>query len=339
MGDSHRNREVPKTIFGLRRSREYMTSISVVIPLYNKAPHIERALNSILSQTIQPIEIVVVDDGSTDGGPKIVENFNYPNIRLIRQEHQGVSIARNRGITESKGGLISFLDADDVWLPGYLEEINKLRERFPEAGILGTAFEIVTEEGLLKRPEFNCLPAGCNQGLLVLLKVCFQGPLWTGAVTVPKCVFEQIGVFKEGEILLQDLDMWLRISFRYPIAWSKKYLARYYKNAVNRSIGFRMFTDEPAVSRTAREALKKGLVGAELAKELKEIAAICQLTAVIHLIYQNKKEKALELLTYSRGTQKFSKLWWQCRLLIGLPGNMGSILLKTNRIIKCALGF
>lgn len=132
MGDSHRNREVPKTIFGLRRSREYMTSISVVIPLYNKAPHIERALNSILSQTIQPIEIVVVDDGSTDGGPKIVENFNYPNIRLIRQEHQGVSIARNRGITESKGGLISFLDADDVWLPGYLEEINKLRERFPK---------------------------------------------------------------------------------------------------------------------------------------------------------------------------------------------------------------
>ena len=311
-----------------------MVSISVVIPLYNKAEHIELCLRSVLAQTLQPDEIIVVDDGSIDKGAEIVNSFKEPHLRLICQENLGVSAARNRGITESKGELIAFLDADDAWLPGFLEEIIILRNLYPQAGIFATAYEIVTEEGLLKKYQFNCLPAGEQRGLITFLKVCFRFPIISSAVVVPRIVFNKLGGFKEEEKYCEDLDMWLRISFHYLIAWSAKYLSRWHRNVVNRSLRSRRWEDEPAISRTAREALAKGLVDPELANELKEFAANWQLAAAVHLISSNNKKKALELLLLARGSKKFIKLWWQCRLLIALPGNLGANILKLKKLLN-----
>jgi glycosyltransferase involved in cell wall biosynthesis len=96
-------------------------TVSVVIPLYNKGKYIERALSSVLSQTHQPLEVIVVDDGSTDDGPERVLKFNNPEIKLIRQENKGPGAARNVGLDRAKGKYIAFLDADDEWLPLFLE--------------------------------------------------------------------------------------------------------------------------------------------------------------------------------------------------------------------------
>ena len=95
--------------------------VSVVIPLYNKAPYILRAIDSVLRQTYKEFEIIVVDDGSTDGGNKIVDSVKDPRLKLLIQSNKGPGSARNAGILESKYELLAFLDADDEWLPEYLQ--------------------------------------------------------------------------------------------------------------------------------------------------------------------------------------------------------------------------
>lgn len=96
-------------------------TVSVVIPLYNKGKYVERALTSVLAQTYQPFEIIVIDDGSTDDGPEKVLKLNDPEIILIRQENRGPGAARNTGLAKARGKYVSFLDADDEWLPSFLK--------------------------------------------------------------------------------------------------------------------------------------------------------------------------------------------------------------------------
>lgn len=87
--------------------------VSIIIPLYNKAPYIKRALDSVISQTIQDFEVIVVNDGSTDGGEHIVEGYSDARIHLVHQKNKGVSAARNRGVSLAKSNMVAFLDADD----------------------------------------------------------------------------------------------------------------------------------------------------------------------------------------------------------------------------------
>ena len=107
--------------------------ISVIIPLYNGINSIERAIKSILDQTYKKVEIIVVDDGSTDNGANLLK-FNYPNIKVIQQKNRGVAAARNRGIKESKGDFVAFLDQDDQWLFEKLEKQNNVLKKNPYCG-------------------------------------------------------------------------------------------------------------------------------------------------------------------------------------------------------------
>lgn len=111
---------------------------SVVIPLYNKAHTIVNTLSTVLGQTYRNFEVVIVDDGSTDGSADVVrEKFDDERIRIVHQANAGVSAARNRGIAEARGEFVSFLDGDDEWMPTYLERINEAIEMFPETDMFG----------------------------------------------------------------------------------------------------------------------------------------------------------------------------------------------------------
>jgi len=312
-----------------------MSPVSVVIPLFNKAPHIGRALESVLAQTVPPGEIIVIDDGSTDRGGEIVQSFADPRIRLIRQDNQGVSAARNRGIAESRGELVAFLDADDAWRPRFLEVILRLKQKYPQSGLYATAHDVFTSDGSLVSTNIQIFNAGQSDGIIEnFFRVGLSWAVHTSACAVPKQVLIALGGFEVGEILHEDNDLWLRIALHYPIAWSSEPLSVWHQDAVSRTVGHKRCTREPAISRNARRALAEGLVPSEQMEDFKEYAAHFQLSAAIDCLVQGRKSTALQLLEYARGTKKFAWQWWRWRILVALPGKLGLLLWKAKQSLK-----
>jgi len=314
-----------------------MDTVSVVIPLYNKAPHLLRGIKSVLTQTVPADEVIVVDDGSTDGGGDLIRSLRDPRILMIQQTNQGVSAARNRGVAAAKGELMAFFDPDDAWKPHYLEKILDLRREFPQAGIYATAYEIVDSQGVLLQQEFNVFPPGVKQGLLqryYRLALGRPEPLTTSAVTVPKKIMQEIEGFLKGEFLGEDVDAWLRIALYYPIAWSREKLVFYHRDVVNPAVDTKMWNREPAISLTARQALESDLVPADERTDLREYAAYFQVNAALHLLRQGDKKTARQMLAYARGTKALARKWWLGRILCAIPGNHLSFLLRVYRKLK-----
>lgn len=211
-------------------------SVSVVIPLFNKRNCIGRAIDSVLTQTVPCSEIIVVDDGSTDGGHHVVESIGDPRIFLFRQQNKGCSAARNRGIREAHGELIAFLDADDEWKPWFLEVIQNLRVKHANAGAYVTAYEVYEAEGCAYTFSFEGIPPAPWEGIIpnYFRSALRHNPMWTSAVVVPKEVLTDVGEFITAPGLGEDTELWARIALRYRIAFSWRVSAVYHKDAENR---------------------------------------------------------------------------------------------------------
>ena len=121
--------------------------ISVIMPLYNKAPFVEKAIRSALGNGPGVIEVIVVDDGSSDNGVEIVEAIQDPRIRLVSKTNGGVSTARNVGLDLARGDWLAFLDADDYWLPGYIDAVQTMIARFPQCGMVTTRYQFEDDDG------------------------------------------------------------------------------------------------------------------------------------------------------------------------------------------------
>ena len=202
--------------------------VSVVIPLYNKVAYVERTLMSVLAQTYQDYEVVVVDDGSTDGSADVALAIKDDRIRLVRQQNAGVSAARNRGIEEAKGEYIGFLDADDEWKPTYLETQIQLTEKYPQCDVFATNYEFRDEHGITKPTILRKLPFNGEDGELTNyfeVASCSHPPLWTSAVIVHKSAIRSVGGFPVGIKSGEDLLTWARLAVKYRIAFCRKVLA------------------------------------------------------------------------------------------------------------------
>lgn len=203
--------------------------ISVIIPLYNKEGSIAQALDSVMAQECQDFEVVVVDDGSTDGGVAVVENYGDPRIRLVRQENAGVSAARNRGIEEAKGEYVAFLDADDVWMPGFLSEIVALQREFPQCRAQATNY-VFNSNGVKSPTILRKIPFGGEKGVLMNyfeVASCSHPPVWTSAVCIERRLLQEIGGFPVGIKSGEDLLTWARVAVRTDWAYSMKEMAQY----------------------------------------------------------------------------------------------------------------
>ena len=229
---------------------------SVIMPLYNKAPFVRKALESIASQTYRDFELIIIDDGSTDNSAAICEeyfqtfnhslahsiNVNRPFVHsindnrsfvhsFIRQTNSGVAAARNRGVAESHGEFVCFLDADDWWEPTFLEEMDKLINEYPEAGIYASNY-------IYYKPGKTHVALSLPRGYMDYPKAYYAGdamPVWTGATCMPRKVFDEMGGFPMGIKLGEDFLLWAKTALHYPVVFSEKPLA-YYNNDVPASL-------------------------------------------------------------------------------------------------------
>lgn len=202
--------------------------ISIVIPLYNKAASIASTLGCVLRQTYTNWEVVVVDDGSTDGSGDRVASMKDDRFRLIQQQNAGVSAARNKGVAEAKGEFVAFLDADDEWNPHYLESQMELVDKYPECQVFATNYSFQTNDGKRQKTILNKIAFRGESGILNnYFEVASSGhpPLWTSAVMARKTALVAVGGFPLGIRSGEDLLTWARLACHGNIAYSRSALA------------------------------------------------------------------------------------------------------------------
>ena len=192
--------------------------ISVIIPTFNRRYVLHRAIESVVNQTRPPIEIIVVDDGSTDGTRDWLVN-TFPLVKYIYQDNKGVSSARNRGIEVSKGSWVSFLDSDDEWMPTKLEEQESYIIENPEIKFCHTN-EIWIRNGV----RVNQMKKHQKYGGDIFekcLDICRISP---SSVLIKKDVLDKIGLFDESLKVCEDYDMWLRWASRFSVLFLDRQL-------------------------------------------------------------------------------------------------------------------
>lgn len=218
---------------------------SVIIPLYNKAPYIRKALESVLAQTYTDYELIIVDDGSTDGSFTIAKQFiderlkvkgaenskaeinaynlSPINYKLIRQANSGVSAARNNGVAQSHGDYLAFLDADDWWDSTYLEHMAQLINDYPDAGLYACNY-------VYYKPGKTHVALNIPTCYINYPKTYYESdamPVWTGAAMIPRKVYDEMGGFPIGIKLGEDFLLWAKIALHYPVVFSNEPLAWY----------------------------------------------------------------------------------------------------------------
>lgn len=196
---------------------------SVVIPLYNKKQSIVNTILSVFKQSYQNFEIVIIDDGSTDSSVDAVKSISDERIRLIHQENQGVSAARNRGIKEASYEWIAFLDGDDLWETNHLEEIVKMMRIFPDEKVYATSFEFSDKRKMFKHERSSPIFKIDNY----FKEAIKENLLWTSIVVVHSNSIKMIGGFNVNLNRGEDLDLWMRLAKKFNIIKSKNITAIY----------------------------------------------------------------------------------------------------------------
>lgn len=206
-----------------------MIRLSIIIPLYNKSYSISRCIESVISQSYLDFEIIIVNDGSTDDSLSIVRDIysseiNNGTIKIIDQLNQGVSAARNKGVSMAKSDYICFLDADDEWLPKFLETMVVLIHDYPDADLYSLAHMVKSNNIEIKKPKHG-LPAGHRGYVEDFFRASSKGSVANSSkVCVKKEAFLRFGGFPEGAVAGEDIYVWIRLALNGKVACDMNYL-------------------------------------------------------------------------------------------------------------------
>ncbi|MFA7192130.1 MAG: glycosyltransferase [Candidatus Paceibacterota bacterium] len=225
--------------------------IDVIIPVYNGASFIIKALASVEGQTTQPDKVIIINDGSTDNTAEVVNKYKENSklrILLISKENGGLSSARNRGIKESTSEWLAFLDADDEWLPNKLEEQIKVERgtKLENPALIYCDYSVIDHASKIKYKNYKS-PIDRKMSGIVFTKLLDRNRITASGsgVLIKKEVFSKVGLFDESLKFGEDWDMWLRISEFYNIDYSPKTLVLIRKNVGNMtSDSKKVFTGE-----------------------------------------------------------------------------------------------
>tara|TARA_B110000881_G_scaffold210998_1_gene218984 strand:- start:3075 stop:3905 length:831 start_codon:yes stop_codon:yes gene_type:complete len=255
--------------------------ISVIIPTYNRIFFLKRSIDSVLEQSVKPYEVIIVDDGSSDGTSTMIKK-NYPKINLICQENKGVSAARNIGIRASSGDWVCFLDSDDEW------KKNKLNEQMLAIKKnTNYSFCHSNEEWIKNGKKINQKKKHKKYGGDIFKECLDMCRISPSSVMINKSVFDDIGFFNEDLVVCEDYELWLRICAHYKV----------------------LFVDEPLI-------IKYGGHEGQLSNSIESIEYY-RIKALEYLLstemtYENKKEAVKILLfklgIYLNGLKKRNKI-------------------------------
>lgn len=290
-------------------SKRNMSRISVIIPLYNKVREIERTLRSVLRQSVLPLEVIVVDDGSTDGSAEVVESLGSPIVKLIRQKNAGVSAARNRAMELAQGEWVALLDGDDWWEAEYLENVEQMIDNYAAAGAIGTAFLVDDGKSLV---EGN---TPTEEGV-----VDFFAESMSRYVLIPSAtVFRRdlalaMGGFPEGMRMAEDQYLWTKIARTAQVAFSPRRLVIYSRVAENRSASIYQpeqttHSLEELYDESATDLSNEYIARVALGKALVESARGGTAAA----------QRALEFFSYNRLSSRLER---KVRVLNALPARL-----------------
>ena len=298
--------------------------VSVVIPLYNKRLSVERAVRSVLAQTESDFELIIVNDGSTDGSEHVVAAIGDRRIRLVSQANGGESAARNTGISIATADLVAFLDADDEWFPHFLETVLALAIRFPDAGAYAVSF-FACLDGRISRYKYIGVRF-VRSGEIVdsYFRSCTLGSsiVWSSSVMIPRKVFDTVGNFTIGARNGADLDMWARIALRFPIAWSPVETAIWHQSAENRCAGMVVMDDVP-FSGVLLDALASGRYDLDQQFWIREYLNKFRIILAITCLNQGAVGNARRLLIRTARTKLFRGLWLSAVTRAWCPSKVG----------------
>lgn len=296
-----------------------MPKVSIIVPTYNRAAFLPAAIESILGQSFQDFEVLVIDDGSTDNTVEVLRTYRE-KVTYIYQENQWVSAARNTGIEASRGEYLAFLDSDDLFLPDKLEIQVKLLDERPEIGLVASGHEFIDEEGqLLQIPNFQT-----DRPTITLESILVGGLAPVHAVLVRRSWVNQVNGFDPKLPYAEDPDLWYRLALEgCPMVWESSVVCQYRVHANNA-------TNSPKIHyQYARQALDKAFADPRLPKELlarrPELDASLDLSEASRLIAGGWTEDARERVLHAVTTNprlKNENGYGLAEMVIGLQSSI-----------------
>jgi glycosyltransferase involved in cell wall biosynthesis len=301
-----------------------MSTISIIIPLYNKGFSIAETLRSVLQQTYTDFEVIIIDDGSTDAGFEIVSEFTDARIQLVQQPNLGAAAARNAGIEKATGELIAFLDADDYWYPNHLEALFKLHTDFPNCGLYCSRYQTKISKKTLLTPNYSNSISNNYRGIL---SDYFDASLMhrvslTSACAIPKKLLKNDFVFNTQVSSGQDLELFTKIGLNYPVALNDECTVLYDFETPN-SLAKTPILEKKLMDFTQFAAAEKQNAS------LKKFLDLYRLEYALHFKIAGDTEKSIFYLH-----DIATKIPFKTKLLLGTPGFILRFLLTLKQQLK-----